>query len=84
MRICDMKQKEIINTTDGSRLGYICDVEIDWEEGKIKKVIVPGPGKVMGIFGRDMEYIIPWEKIKKIGEDIILVELQGDEYIRET
>ena len=78
MRIGDMKHKEIINTIDGSRLGYICDVEIDWSSGQVKKIIVPGPGRVMGIFGRDVEYLIPWENIKKIGEDIILVELKQD------
>lgn len=76
MRIGDMKHKEIINTLDGARLGYICDVEIDWTTGKVKKLVVPGPGKVMGIFGRETEYLIPWENIKKIGEDIILVELK--------
>lgn len=84
MRIGDMKHKEIINTIDGSRLGYICDVEIDWSDGKVKKLIVPGPGKVMGLFGRELEYIIPWDNIKKIGEDIILVELQGEDYIKES
>lgn len=82
MRIGDMKHKEIINTVDGSRLGYICDVEIDWDEGKIKKIIVPGPGKVMGLFGREMEYMIPWNQIKKIGEDIILVELKNEHMIQ--
>lgn len=84
MRIADMKQKEIINTIDGCRLGYICDVELDWEKGVINKVIVPGPSKIMGLFGRSLEYAIPWEKIKKIGEDIILVELDPDEYLKES
>lgn len=84
MRIGDMKHKEIINTIDGSRLGYICDVEIDWSDGKVRKIVVPGPGKVMGLFGRDVEYLIPWENIKKIGEDIILVELKSDTQVRET
>ncbi|OON98426.1 MAG: photosystem reaction center protein H [Epulopiscium sp. Nele67-Bin004] len=79
MRISDMKHKEIINILDGSRLGYICDVEIDWTEGKVKTLIVPGPGKIMGMFGRELEYIIPWDNIKKIGEDTILVELCGQE-----
>lgn len=84
MRIGDMKHKEIINTLDGSRLGYICDVEMDWQEGKITHIIVPGPGKVMGIFGREMEYLIPWSNIKKVGEDIILVELEGDSFLKES
>ncbi|OOB80498.1 MAG: hypothetical protein BEN19_04620 [Epulopiscium sp. Nuni2H_MBin003] len=80
MRIGDMKHKEIINILDGARLGYICDAEIDWCEGKVMALIVPGPGKVMGLFGRELEYVIPWENIKKIGEDTILVELMPEPY----
>jgi YlmC/YmxH family sporulation protein len=83
-RIGDMKNKEVVNIVDGTRLGYICDVSINWESGKIVQLIVPGPGKVMGLFGKDLEYLIPWENIKKIGEDIILVELHGDEYLKES
>ncbi len=80
MRIGDMKHKEIINILDGSRLGYICDVEIDWNEGRVQTLIVPGPGKVMGLFGRELEYIIPWDNIRKIGEDTILVELSLEQH----
>jgi YlmC/YmxH family sporulation protein len=75
VRIYDMKQKEIINAIDGSRLGYICDIEIDLKEGRIVRIIVPGPGKILGMFGQDMEYQIPWSSIRKIGEDIVLVEI---------
>ena len=42
-----MKQKEVISTIDGCRLGYICDIEIDLIEGRIKKIIVPGHGKLL-------------------------------------
>lgn len=73
-RIYDFRQKEVINISDGRRLGYIYDVEIDEKSGKINSAIVPVSGKVFGIFGKDNEYVIPWEKIKKIGEDIVLVE----------
>jgi len=81
VRVYDIKQKEIINEIDGGRLGYISDVEIDMENGKILKIIVPGKAKFLGIFGRDMEYQIPWEKIKKIGEDIILVEIDVEKHL---
>lgn len=84
VRIYDMKQKEVINTSDGCRLGYICDIEIDLKDGKIIKLIVPGPGKVLGLFGKDMEYQIPWDKIKKIGEDIILVDLDMNKSLVES
>jgi len=72
----DLRQKEVINTNDGARYGFVSDLVIDEVEGKIKALIVPGPGRVLGVFGRDQEYRIPWNKIKKIGEDIILVECE--------
>ena len=84
LRIYDIKQKEVINVIDGSRLGYICDVEIDWQEGNITKLIVPGPRKTFGLFGREMEYLIPWDKIKKIGEDTILIEIKEEECLKES
>ena len=74
-RMYDMKQKEVINASDGIRFGFVSDVEIDTKTGKIKSFIVPAPGKVLGVFGRDQEYRIEWDEIKKIGEDIILVEV---------
>lgn len=75
VRIFDFRQKEVINISDGKRLGYIFDVEIDEETGAVDSVVIPGAGKVLGLFGRDNEYIIPWSNIKKIGEDIVLVDL---------
>lgn len=75
VRIYDMKQKEVINSTDGVRLGYMSDIEIDLDEGKLKKIIIPGPSRVLGVFGKGKEYQVPWDSIKKIGEDIILVDI---------
>ncbi len=75
VRIAEMKQKEVINISDGCRFGYICDIEIDIISGCIVTLIVPGPGKVFGMFGHDQEYRIPWKYVKQIGEDLILVEM---------
>lgn len=78
MRICDLKQKEVINCKDGERLGYVCDIEFDICTGCLSCLIVPGPCKIWGIMGRDQEYIIPWNCIRQIGTDIILVEVNTD------
>ncbi|MBZ4666096.1 YlmC/YmxH family sporulation protein [Mahella sp.] len=69
----DIRQKEVVNVLDGKRLGPIVDMEFDLEAGRITAIIVPGNNK-FNIFGKSKEYIIPWEKIKKIGQDVILVE----------
>lgn len=73
-RMYDLRQKEIVNLNDGARYGFVSDLEFDSGEGKITALIVPGPGRVLGVFGRDQEYRIPWEKINKIGDDVILVD----------
>jgi YlmC/YmxH family sporulation protein len=80
-RSSDFRQKEVINITDGKRLGFVSDVEIDLESGKIDAIILPGVGKLFGILGKESEFVVPWDKIRKVGEDIILVELD-DRYIK--
>ena len=58
-------------------MGPIKDIDINLEEGKIGAIILPGQGgKVMGLFGRDEEIVVPWEKIVRIGVDVILVDLR--------
>lgn len=74
-RALDLRQKEVINVIDGKRLGYVYDVEIDLMEGKIVSIIIPGDSKILGLFGKNTDYIIPWNNIKKIGMDIIIVEM---------
>lgn len=78
MRVCELKQKEIINTVTCKSLGCPIDLDFDCRQGRILALIAPGPGRVFGLLGRDSEYIIPWECICQIGEDIILVEIQED------
>jgi len=74
LKTSDLKLKEVVNTIDGKRLGAITDIEIDVESGKLTSIVVPGNGRFLGLFGRNEDIIIPWEKISKIGFDVILVE----------
>lgn len=76
MRICEFKQKEVININDCKRLGYVGDVDFDIVKGCIIAIIVPGPGSFCGFIAREKEYIIPFCDIKQIGEDIILVDVK--------
>ena len=76
-RASDLEAREVLNMLDGRRLGNIVDVEFSLEDGRITAIIVPGSPKVLGLFGRDDEVVIPWDKIKKIGTDVILVEVSG-------
>ncbi len=81
IRASDLSTRDVINTVDGRRLGNIVDVEIDLGTGKIVAVVVPGQPKVLGMFGHSDDYVVPWENVKKIGEDVILVEL-SEHYLR--
>jgi len=71
----DFKHKEVINITDGRRLGFVQDVTANLETGIITSIIVPGSAKLFNIFSSSNDIVIPWEKIKCIGDDIILVEI---------
>jgi YlmC/YmxH family sporulation protein len=73
VKISDFQVKDVVNISDGKKLGNIGDIEINMNTGKIEAVIIGGTGKVLGLFGRDEDIIIPWKNILKIGEDVILV-----------
>jgi len=77
VRTSELRTREVVNIIDGKRLGAINDVEIDLASGRIVSLIVPGEGRLFGIFGRDEEYVIPWDRIRKIGADVILVEVKA-------
>jgi YlmC/YmxH family sporulation protein len=68
--------REVINVADGRRMGPIKDIDIDLEQGRISAIILPGPGRLFSFFGREEEIVVPWEKIKRIGVDVILVDLR--------
>jgi YlmC/YmxH family sporulation protein len=74
IKTSDLKTKNVINIVDGKQLGGIMDIEIDIDSGKLTAIVVPGPGRFLGLFGRNEDIVIPWEKINKIGIDCILVE----------
>ena len=71
----DFKHKEVVNITDGKRLGYVQDVCADLETGTITHIIVPGSSKIINLFAGNNDIVILWQKIKCIGEDLILVEI---------
>lgn len=72
-RLSDLRCKPVINIKDGRKLGYICDIEFEVRTGKICAIIVPGCSGFLGLFGKGEDYIIPYDQIEKIGDDVILV-----------
>ena len=86
MRFCDFREKEVINVCDCKRLGHVADWIFDECSGCIEAVIVPRENFFCGLFGcvgdwknsTGKDYIIPYKCIKKIGQDIILVEIHEE------
>lgn len=74
----DFKHKEVVNIVDGKRLGFVQDVTADLESGVITSIIVPGNSKLLNLFAGNNDIVIPWQDIKCIGEDIILVEINKE------
>ena len=72
-RITDMHDKEVINICDGTRLGYVDDIEVDTCTAQIVSIVIYGHHKCFGLFGRDTDIVIHWKDIKVIGEETILV-----------
>lgn len=71
----DFKHKEVINIKNAQKLGFVQDVTADLKTGNITSIIVPGTSRFLGIFASSEEISIPWNAIKCIGEEIILVEI---------
>ena len=79
MRICELKQREVINVKDCKRLGFVGDVDFDISTGKMLAIIVPGPGCVWGFLGREKEPYIPFCDICQMGMTLFCGEAERRE-----
>jgi len=73
-RISDLRRKDIVNVNSGCKMGAVRDIEVDMAAGKVCSLIIPGGSRLWGFFWRREETVIPWEQIKKIGQDVVLVD----------
>lgn len=73
----ELKMKDVIDVNRGKKLGFIDDVDIEIENGRIRAFVVPAHQyKLFNFFMKKNDIVISWDEIKKIGEDVILVELK--------
>ncbi len=75
MKLSELSIKDIVNDYDGTKIGKITDLEIDVLTGKVLSVYVQGGSKVYQLFSKNT-IMIPWNKIIKIGSDVIIVDNQ--------
>lgn len=73
-RMGQLRLKEVISIGDGSRFGYVGDLELDLDSGQVRALVVPGRLRLFGLLGREADVIIPWESVHRFGEDTILVD----------
>ena len=74
MRLSDLQKKDIVNVNDGKRIGSIIDIHINLE-GAMDEIIIEKSTFLVSLFSSKNEISIKWDQIKKIGEDVILVDI---------
>lgn len=70
----ELREKEVISVTDGSRYGYVGDLSLDVDTGQVRELIIYGEARFFGLLGRKEDRAIPWDNVRRFGEDTILVE----------
>jgi len=79
MRLSHLSGKEVINLGDGSRLGVIdeCELTFDSKSGCINTILLPNKNGLMSFFSENRTMTIPWQAIKRIGDEVIIVDLNS-------
>ncbi len=75
LSFCDLKCKDVINISDGKNMGTLTDIIFDTCCGRIMGIIVPCSKNFFNIFKTNNDIFIPYNRICKIGKDIILVDI---------
>ncbi|MCD7981453.1 MAG: YlmC/YmxH family sporulation protein [Clostridiales bacterium] len=82
MRFSEFSKKEVVNISDGKCLGCVSDIQFDECRDQIQAIIIRGPAKWFHAIGCDSEYIVAWDRIVRIGPDVILVEVCVDQVLK--
>ncbi|MGI6412236.1 MAG: YlmC/YmxH family sporulation protein [Syntrophomonadaceae bacterium] len=79
MRLNELVGKEMVNIYDGMRMGTVgeSDMLVDQETGQIVSIILPNRGNLLNFWVDRQKFVIPWEAIKKIGREVIVVDLDN-------
>lgn len=79
MRLHQLAGKEVINLSDGARLGIIdeCELTFDGKSGRIHTILIPNPNPLFSFFSEKRRTAVPWQAIKRIGDEVIIVDLNN-------
>ena len=74
MTLSELRTKEVIDVQDGRRLGKVMDLEFSVEDSRITALVVPSETSFLqSLRGEKCGLVIPWEDVRRIGDDVILV-----------
>lgn len=76
MKLSELQKKNIVELSTGKIVGKIIDVDFNIEDGKLTGFVLERSKYLKSIFSTESDLIIKYEEIKKIGTDVILVEIQ--------
>lgn len=74
LKVSDITRRDIVNLADGAKLGALKDIHIDPSTGTVLAFVLQGPRR-FGLLSAGRDVVVPWSKIKKIGIDTVLVDL---------
>ena len=80
MRLSELGGKEIINISNGARLGVVGESDLVFDEntGQVRSIVLPRRSSLISFWAGKQYLVIPWEAIKKIGREVIIVELMQE------
>ena len=79
MKTSELTSKDVVDISNGKRLGEIVDIDIDLSAGKINGIVIPKQTGVFSFLSKQENTYISWEDIHKIGSDVILVKVMKPE-----
>ena len=71
MRLSELQHKDIVDL-DGKKIGNIIDVKLA-EDGRLVSLVIEASKGLFKFNNKEGESEISWDKIEKIGEDVILI-----------
>ena len=69
-----MRAKEVVNMADGKKFGHIIDMSISLN-GQVQGLVLPNEKCLFKTLGNDKCVFVPWRNVCRIGDDVILVNL---------
>lgn len=81
MRLSELSAKEMIDLQQGERLGMVGETDFIIHEstGAIESMLLSSVG-FLGLGKKKQEIVIPWRAVRKVGADMLIIELREQGY----